>query len=392
MTPAPAVLLDSTLRDGEQAAGVALTAAEKHEYVRLAEAAGVRYVEIGFPQNELDFAACKAAAQAASSARLVAMALTTPDSIDCVRRIGAHEVLFVVPCSRSHLETTYGGGFDELRAQLAASIDAARAGGLEVNIGLEDASRHDPEVLARLFDELALHSGAIGCITAADTRGLLIPSETVALLAPLRERATALGARLAFHAHNDLGLATANSLAALTMDAPVDCVHVTCCGFGERAGNASLEQLAVLLEIKLGRRSGIALERLIGLADFVSEIFMTPLSMHAPLVGDKVFLHGSGLHQRAQLQDGSAYQFLDPARFGAHSELILGKHSGKRLRRLLAERAGVGEAEVWALQRELAERDKTATKREVLERREDIWMRSFLGLSSDEAIERLKKG
>src|SRR5439155_1117247 len=140
-------------------------------------------------------------------------------------------------------------------AQLHESIATARAGGLDVNVGLEDASRHDGDLVARLFGELGQHAGAIACVTIADTRGLLLPSETVELLRPLRARADALGARLAFHAHNDLGLATANSLAALTMDPPADCVHVTCCGFGERAGNASLEQLAVLLEIKLERAS-----------------------------------------------------------------------------------------------------------------------------------------
>jgi isopropylmalate/homocitrate/citramalate synthase len=389
--PAPSLLFDTTLRDGEQAPGVALTPDEKARYVQTAEAAGVRYIEVGFPQNKSDLAACRVAAEAAHSSRLVAIALTTPESVSLVADIGAHEILFVVPSSESHLRYVYGGSFESLINNLGESIHCAARKELSVNVGLEDAGQRDMDMIHGILQRLQEFEDPIDCITVPDTRGSLLPNEVEALLQDIRERLPSPECRLAFHAHDDLGLATANTLAALTMDPPVDCVHVTTCGYGERAGNASLEQIAVLLETKLHRDSGIVLEKLLPLAKLVEELFLTPIHSHAPVIGSKVFLHESGLHQRGMLHDQGSYQFLDPAKFGCRAQLMLGKHSGRGLRKQLAARHSVREEDVYELQVAVSSTDKEPAKQTLRQALEMLDLECRLGLFEEEAARKLTR-
>lgn len=388
--PQAHVILDSTLRDGEQAPGVSLSPEEKAEYVRLAEGAGVRYIEIGFPQNPFDFRACQAAAAAVRHSRVVAMAVTTEESIARVCEVGAHEVLLIVPCSDSHLKSVYGSPLEILIAQLRKSILYARECGLVVNIGLEDASQGDVRIIARLVEEARRYPGTVDCVTIADTRGQLLPHEAERLVGEVGAMLAGFNCRTAFHAHDDLGLATANSLAALSAPRPVDCVHVTCCGFGERAGNASLEQVAVVLTTKLGRETGLDLPTLGVLADFVQKAFLTPIHPHAPILGSKVFLHESGIHQKGMLSEKSSYQFLDPGMFGAQAGFILGKHSGRRLRAAIAAAAGCDEEAVLELQRRLVEENGDRLRDDFLRCLTFIRDCTFKGMTKDEAVNALK--
>lgn len=388
--PPPDLIFDTTLRDGEQSPGVILTPDEKAEYVRRAEEAGVRYIEVGFPQNSYDHVACSAAVSASKHSRLVAMALTTVEGVKRVLDVGAHEVLFVVPCSANHLKHVYGKPLDVLLENLLTSIDFAVGNGLAVNVGLEDAGQRDIPVILQVLDRLSLMGDSIDCITIPDTRGQLLPSEVGELITSVRAK-TVFKCRIAFHAHNDLGLATANALAALRLDPPVDCVHVTTCGYGERAGNASLEQLAALLELKLGRRTSIKLERLHHLCKYVEEIFLTPIHAHAPVIGSKVFLHESALHQKGMLNDAGSYQYLDPRRLGGRVRMLLGKHSGKRLRRSIARQAGCTENDVCKLQRTVVGTGKEEAKAAFRRSMEILLNDSVLGVEEEEAVRQLRE-
>jgi homocitrate synthase NifV len=388
--PPPSLLFDTTLRDGEQAPGVALTPWEKSEYIHLAELTGIRYIEIGFPENDLDYAACEAAVTATRYSRLSAMSLITKEGVKRVAGLGVHEILFVVPCSTSHLKHVYGRSLDELIGGLSDCIPLARKFGLAVNIGLEDASEFDIPVISKIFNFLKTVATDIDCITIPDTRGQLVPTQTQNLLAFVRRLSARQEWRLAFHAHNDLGLATANSLAALELSPPIDCLHVTICGFGERAGNASLEQVAVLAEKKMGMRTTLDLRKLRSLAELAAEIFLTPIYPHAPILGGKVFSHESGLHQRGLLNDNATYQYLDPSEFGAETTLILGKHSGRYLRRAIAERVGCGGEKVSELQRSLATRDKALAKNSIREFMREYSLRSCQGLELENAVSLLQ--
>lgn len=389
--PPPDIIFDTTLRDGEQSPGVALTPQEKAGYVRLAEEIGITYIEIGFPQNDYDLEACHAAATASKTARLVAMSLTTTEGVKRVIEVGAHEILFVVPCSSSHLKHVYGKPIDTLLADLQECIQFAVENGLAVNIGLEDAGQRDLPTITRVLNQLSLVTDKIDCITVPDTRGQLLPSEVVELIEGIRRELVPMECRVAFHAHNDLGLATANALASLQMSPPVDCIHVTTCGYGERAGNASLEQLIVLLELKLGRRTAIQLERLSSLTQYVEDIFLTPIHSHAPVIGSNVFLHESALHQKGMMNDACAYQYLDPARLGRDVEMLLGKHSGKRLRNLIAEQADCREAEVCKLLQAILNTNKLDRKTKMREAMQVINRISLLGIKTDDAVTKLRQ-
>jgi isopropylmalate/homocitrate/citramalate synthase len=388
--PPPDILFDTTLRDGEQSPGVILRPEEKAEYVQRAEEAGIRYIEIGFPQNSYDRIACSAAASASKHSRLVAMALTTVEGVKRVLDVGAHEVLFVVPCSSNHLKHVYGKALDVLLENLLMSIDFAVSKGLAINVGLEDAGQRDIPIILRVLDRLSVTGNNVDCLTIPDTRGQLLPFEVRELITSIREKIT-FKCRIAFHGHNDLGLATANALAALQMSHPVDCIHVTTCGYGERAGNASLEQLAVLLELKLGLRTSIKLERLHYLSELVEEIFLTPIHAHAPVIGSKVFLHESALHQKGMLSDAGSYQYLDPRKLGTRVRMLLGKHSGKRLRRSIAGQAGCNESEVCRLQRAIVNTSKEEAKAAIRRAMEAIRRNSILGMEEEEAVCRLRE-
>jgi homocitrate synthase NifV len=388
--PPPDIIFDTTLRDGEQSPGVLLTPEEKAEYVRRAEEAGIRYIEVGFPQNSYDYLACSTAAAASKYSRLVAMALTTVEGVKRVVDVGAHEVLFVVPCSSNHLKHVYGKPLDVLLESLIGSIDFAVCNGLAVNVGLEDAGQGDMSTISRVLDRLSIIGGNIDCITIPDTRGQLLPSQVGELVRSIREK-LAFKCRIAFHAHNDLGLATANALAALQVDPPVDCVHVTTCGYGERAGNTSLEQLAVIIELKLGLRTSVKLERLHHLCKYVEEIFLTPIHAHAPVIGSKVFLHESALHQKGMLEDADSYQYLDPRRFGSRVRMMLGKHSGKRLRRSVARQAGCTESDVCRLQRAIVDTCKEEAKAAIRGSVETIRRNSITGMEEEDAVRWLRE-
>lgn len=390
-TTGTSTILDSTLRDGEQAPGVLLTAAEKAHYVRLAQDIGIRYIEVGFPRNLMDAGPCRAACEAAvDGVTLVAMALLSPESVRMVRDVGAHEALLVVPSSASHLECVYGASLDHLQRRLLQGLAECARLGLRANVGLEDAGARDWSVLGPILDLLASTSEDIDCVTIADTRGQLLPTECAELVAMVRGRLAGRGCRLAFHSHDDLGLATANSLAALTGSVAVDSIHATTLGFGERAGNAALEQIVCVLEYKLSVSTGIDCHRLPELARFVESAFLTPIASHAPVVGDKVFMHQSGIHQRGLLIDQTSYQFLSPEAVGRQTTLVLGKHSGKAMRRAVANDAGVDESRVLEIQRRLGEVDKASRAGEFNALLKNLREVGFIGMRRDDLVDALK--
>jgi homocitrate synthase NifV len=328
------IIMDTTLRDGEQAPGVVLTPHDKAKYVKRAEDAGIRYIEVGFPENALDLEACYKAVEARKLARLVAMALPKKEAVPLVKAVGVDEILFIVPSSRDHLETVYRHPLDQLLRSLKICVAEACKAGLAINIGLEDAGHRDMETIGTIVSALHEFSCDIAVVTIPDTRGELLAHEVVDLIERMHDLSKGAKWKLAFHAHNDLGYATANTIAALTAPHPVDIVHVTTCGFGERAGNASLEQVVTILEKKIDGfqgKTGVDLKKLKGLAESVERAFLTPVGAHAPVIGSKVFTHESGLHQRGLEKNQSSYQFLDPEEFAQKQVLVFGKHSGSAM-------------------------------------------------------------
>ncbi len=320
---APVICLnDTTLRDGEQAPGVAFTVAEKVAIARVLALAGVSEIEVGTPaMGAEEIAAINAIVGEALPPTAIAWCRMLRSDVDAAVASGVPMANVSIPVSDIQLKAKFGAGRDHALRLIGDVVPYARDRGLEIAVGCEDASRADIDFLLHVADRAAL----VGArrIRFADTLGVLDPFATFAMIERLR-RASDL--EIEIHAHDDLGLATANTLAALRAGAGH--ASVTVVGLGERAGNAPLEEVAVAVEVLYGYESGIDLCRLSEVAEIVARAAGRAIPEAKAIVGDAVFTHESGIHVDGLLKDRQCYQALDPAVLGRSHRMVLGKHSG----------------------------------------------------------------
>jgi len=313
---------DTTLRDGEQTPGVAFTASEKAAIAAALDAACVDEIEAGTPaMGEAEVAAIAAAVAAAPGARVAAWCRMTETDVAAALRAGVRYANLSVSVSDRQIAAKYPGGRREVLDRIARIVPLALDSGLTVSVGAEDASRADEDFLQVVIDAIAA-AGAYR-FRFADTLGVLDPFSTEATFQRLRAR-TDLA--LEFHGHDDLGLATANTLAALRGGA----THASVCvlGLGERAGNAALEQVAAAV-VRLGMGVvGTLMAALPALADVVAAAACRAIPAGQPIVGETAFTHESGIHVSGLLKDPNTYEALDPSMFGRERRILLGKHSG----------------------------------------------------------------
>ncbi|MER8709279.1 homocitrate synthase [Mesorhizobium sp. M1088] len=315
-------LNDTTLRDGEQAPGVAFTTTEKLEIAESLAAAGVTEIEIGTPvMGAGEIETIRAAVERRLPVRLMAWCRMTSLDFDAAIESGVHAVNLSLPASDIQLAAKLGLDKAGALHVIEHMVRRAAAAGFFVAVGCEDASRANRDHLARVI-ETAARAGA-SRVRLADTVGVLDPFSTFELVAQLVAQSPI---DLEFHAHNDLGLAAANTLAAIRAGARH--ASVTVLGLGERAGNAALEEVAAAMAVLDGADTGIELTALPDLAAQVAWAARRQTAAIKPVVGADVFTHESGIHVAGLLKDSRTYQGLDPALVGRCRRIVIGKHSG----------------------------------------------------------------
>jgi 2-isopropylmalate synthase len=341
---------DTTLRDGEQSPGCSMTTQEKLTMAHALEDLGVDIIEAGFAMaSEGDFAAIATITQAIRKPRIASLARAKKEDIEMAARsvqfADRARIHVFLASSDLHLEYKLKISRQEALDQAAESVRLARSLVDDVEFSPEDATRSDRDYLVEMV-RVAVEAGAT-TINMPDTVGYSTPDEYGQMFAEVRARVPAVDAEgiiLSSHCHDDLGLAVANSLAAVENGArQVEC---TINGIGERAGNAALEEIAAALFVR-GDRYGIStnikLENLYPASQVLGQIITFKPSPNKAIVGDNAFAHESGIHQHGMLANPLCYEIMTPALVGvAKTNLVLGKHSGSAALRHRLEQLGFG--------------------------------------------------
>ena len=327
---------DTTLRDGEQSPGCSMTRDEKLTLAHGLADLGVDILEAGFAvSSEGDFNSIADIARAVRGPRIASLARARKQDIELAARAvepaEKSRIHVFLASSDLHLQYKLKISRDEALAQTGESVRLARKYVDDVEFSPEDATRSDRQFLCQMVT-VAVGAGAT-TINVPDTVGYTTPDEYGNLFRMLRERVPgAENVIFSSHCHNDLGLAVANSLAAI--EAGVRQVECTVNGIGERAGNAALEEIAAVLHVRADRypvESNIVLERLYPVSQMLASVISFRPSPNKAVVGDNAFAHEAGIHQHGVLSNPLTYEIMTPESVGVPgNRMVLGKHSGRR--------------------------------------------------------------
>jgi len=340
-------VFDTTLRDGEQSPGCSMNLAEKVRMARQLETLGVDIIEAGFPiASDGDFAAVKAVAEECRSLTVAALCRTSEQDVlraaEALERAAHPRIHTFVATSDLHLEYKLKKSRSEVIEMTGHAVSLARECAEEVEFSAEDATRSDVDYLCEVF-ATAIEAGAT-VINVPDTVGYTMPTEFSRLVTRVREEV--VGDRdditISVHCHDDLGLAVANSLAAI--EAGARQVECTINGIGERAGNASLEEIVMAMKglaDRLPFETAIQTEQLYPTSQLLSSIIGCAVQPNKAIVGRNAFAHEAGIHQHGVISNPLCYEIMTPESVGVPANnLVLGKHSGRHALALRYEDLG----------------------------------------------------
>ncbi|PQO22806.1 2-isopropylmalate synthase [Rhodobacteraceae bacterium WD3A24] len=337
------LIFDTTLRDGEQSPGATMTHEEKLEIAALLDEMGVDIIEAGFPIASIgDFEAVAAISRVAKSATICGLARANPTDIDraweAVRHAPKGRIHTFIGTSPTHRDITHLDK-DAMADRIHETVTHARNLTDDVQWSPMDATRTERDYLCRVV-EIAIKAGAT-TINIPDTVGYTAPKESAELIAMLIDRVPGADEiTFATHCHNDLGMATANALAAV--EAGARQIECTINGLGERAGNTALEEVVMALKVRgdiMPFTTGIDTRRIMAASRLVSAVSGFPVQYNKAIVGKNAFAHESGIHQDGVLKNAETFEIMRPEDIGLNAtNLVLGKHSGRAaLRAKLAE-------------------------------------------------------
>jgi 2-isopropylmalate synthase len=341
------LILDTTLRDGEGSPGFHLDANSKVRIARQLEKLGVDVIEAGFPiSSPGDFEACRRIAREIRGTAVTAFARAVREDIDAVwaaiKEAETPQIHIVLSVSDVHIDRKLGMTREQVLKQGAEMVAYARTLCERVEYSPEDAGRADPEYLLETVETMIAAGATV--INIPDTTGYCLPGEFGELVHRLIAEARGADKVLfSVHCHNDLGLATANALAALTAGARrVEC---TVNGIGERAGNTSLEEIVMLLRVRqsrLGLECGVNAKEITRTSRLVAELTGTPVQPNKAVVGANAFAHAAGIHQDGILKDRLNYEIMKPEDVGlSDSRIVLTARSGRHAFHHRLSRLGV---------------------------------------------------
>jgi homocitrate synthase NifV len=313
---------DTTLRDGEQTAGVVFSNEEKIEIAKMLDAIGVHQIEAGIPtMGGYEAEAVKAIIDLGLRASIITWNRPVISDIDASLACGAKAVALSISCSDIHIEHKLRQSREWVLKSVREGTDYAKSHNLYVSVNAEDASRADPDFLIQ-FARNAKQAGA-DRLRLCDTVGVMGPFGMYDLVLRLIEE---VGIEIEMHTHNDFGLATANALAGVRAGATW--VNTTVNGLGERAGNACLAEVVMALK-HIGKIDlGIDTASLRTLGQYVAQASGRPMSVGKAITGDNIFTHESGIHVDGVLKHSSTYEAFPPEEVGLERQVLIGKYSG----------------------------------------------------------------
>ncbi|GAX91489.1 2-isopropylmalate synthase [Effusibacillus lacus] len=328
-------VFDTTLRDGEQSPGVSLTQEEKLEIARQLARLGVDIIEAGFAASSKgDFEAVKRIANEVRGVSICSLSRSVQSDIEqaweALKGAEHPRIHVFLATSPIHMQYKLRMTPEQVLEQTDAAVRLARKFVSDVEFSAEDAGRSEPDFLVKVA-EVAAKAGAT-VFNVPDTVGYLTPAEYANLFRYIRENAKGIeNLKLSAHCHDDLGLAAANTLAAI--EAGIDQVEGTINGIGERAGNVALEEVALALETRRNiyqATFGFDLSQIARTSRLVSKLTGMVVQPNKAIVGANAFAHESGIHQDGMLKEKSTYEIIRPETVGmADTKLVLGKHSGR---------------------------------------------------------------